>query len=228
MIKTKRLFTPLVIFLAIAFFAATATVLSGQSAKKEQAGEEALKALEQAKTEAKAKEEQDKNTAEKAAAQAMADAQAISEQEKADAIKQKREIEAREQEAKAQYEVVVKTYSLKYISASEFVRTAKFYILDSTGFENALTVRIYKKDIPAFEDLLKKLDVEKKNILFQVYTILASREEFPKDLPLPKDLKTGTGDIDNKELKKVLDELKNLWNFKYYLCLLYTSDAADE
>jgi len=110
--------------------------------------------------------------------------------------------------------MMVKTYELKFISASEFMRSARLYVMDSTGTESSLTVQIFGNNIPEFEALLKKLDVEKRNIQFQVYTILASREEFPKDLQ--KDIKTGTGDIDNKELKKVLDELKNLWNFKYY------------
>ena len=108
----------------------------------------------------------------------------------------------------------VKTYELKFINASEFMRSARFYVVDSTGTESSLTVRIFERNIPEFEALLKKLDVEKRNIQFQVYTIIASREEFPKDLQ--KDIKAGTGDIDNKELKKVLDELKNLWNFNYY------------
>ena len=110
--------------------------------------------------------------------------------------------------------MMVKTYELKFISSSEFMRSARFYVVDSTGTESSLTVRIYGNNIPEFEALLKKLDVEKRNIQFQVYTIIASREEFPKDLQ--KDIKAGTGDIDNKELKKVLDELKNLWNFNYY------------
>lgn len=110
--------------------------------------------------------------------------------------------------------MMVKTYELKYISASEFMRSAKFYVLGSTGTESSLTVRIYGNNIPEFEALLKKLDVEKKNIQFQVYTIVASKEA-----PLER-LKnyfiTETQDITNKDLKRVLDEMKGLWNFKYY------------
>jgi len=113
---------------------------------------------------------------------------------------------------------VVKTYSLKFISAAEFMRSAKFYVNDYTGTETALTVKISKKNIPDFEALLKKLDVEKKNIRFQVYTIVASKD----DLPDPSQsfvqsfVKNETKEITDKDLKAVLDELKGLWNFKHY------------
>ena len=113
---------------------------------------------------------------------------------------------------------VVKTYGLKFISAAEFMRSAKFYVNDYTGTETALTVKISKKNIPDFEALLKKLDVEKKNIRFQVYTIVASKD----DLPDPSQsfvqsfVKNETKEITDKDLKAVLDELKGLWNFKHY------------
>lgn len=108
----------------------------------------------------------------------------------------------------------VKTYELKYISASEFMRSARFYVVDSTGTESSLTVRIYERNIPEFEALLKKLDVEKRNIQFQVYTIIAS-----KDQPLERfknNFVSETQGIADKDLKRVLDEMKGLWNFKYY------------
>ncbi len=108
----------------------------------------------------------------------------------------------------------VKTYELKFISASEFMRSARFYVVDSTGTESSLTVRIYERNIPEFEALLKKLDVEKRNIQFQVYTIIAS-----KDQPLERfknNFVSETQGIADKDLKRVLDEMKGLWNFKYY------------
>jgi hypothetical protein len=110
--------------------------------------------------------------------------------------------------------MMVKTYELKFINASEFMRSARFYVVDSTGTESSLTVRIYERNIPEFEALLKKLDVEKRNIQFQVYTIIAS-----KDQPLERfknNFVSETQGIADKDLKRVLEEMKGLWNFKYY------------
>ena len=126
-------------------------------------------------------------------------------------IEQEREKAAQE---RADMEAVVKTYTLKYISASEFMRSAKFYVYDSSGTETNLTVRIPKKNIADFENLLKKLDVERKNIQFQVYTIVASKEDLPESYQ--SYLKTETKDISDRDLKRVLDEMKGLWNFKHY------------
>ena len=109
--------------------------------------------------------------------------------------------------------LVVKTYSLKYINTSEFMRSAKFYVYDSTGTESSLTVRIAKRNIPDFEALLKKLDVEKKNIQFQVYAILALKDD-PLENPWGQ---TETKEITDRDLKRVLDEMKGMWNFKHYL-----------
>lgn len=150
-----------------------------------------------------AKGEQAQEMALNTSAQAKTEAQAKEELDK-----------KKEAEIKAQFELMVKTYSLKYISALEFVRAAKFYVFDSTGSENALTVKIYKKDIPAFEDLLKKLDVEKRNIQFQVYTIIASKDQPPERFK--NNFVSETQGIADKDLKRVLDEMKGLWNFKYY------------
>jgi hypothetical protein len=110
--------------------------------------------------------------------------------------------------------MMVKTYELKYISATEFMRSAKFYVLDSTGTESSLTVRIYGNNIPEFEALLKKLDVEKRNIQFQVYTIIASKDQPPERFK--NNFVSETQGIADKDLKRVLDEMKGLWNFKYY------------
>jgi hypothetical protein len=70
-------------------------------------------------------------------------------------------------------------------------------------------------NIPAFEDLLKKLDVEKRNIQFQVHTIVASKDQEPPG-PYKDALKNETREITNKDLKRVLDEMKGLWSFKHY------------
>jgi hypothetical protein len=185
--KTKRYCIWMALIFFIAFFAASRFPLFGQSATGEKAKEEILKASEQAKTEAQTKSEQD-------------------------AYVKKLIVEQAENAKK--YGEVLKTYSLKYISVSEFISAAKFYILDYTGSENALTVRIRNMNIPAFEDLLKKLDVEKRNIQFQVHTIVASKE-LPSG-PYENVLKSETKEIENKDLKRVLDEMKGLWNFRHY------------
>jgi hypothetical protein len=129
------------------------------------------------------------------------------------AVQQKAAQERRAAESQ-EFTMRVKTYELKYISASEFMRSARFYVEDSTGTESSLTVRIFERNIPEFEALLKKLDVEKRNIQFQVYTIIAS-----KDQPLEhfkNNFVSETQGIADKDLKRVLDEMKGLWNFKYY------------
>ncbi len=188
MTKTKRYCIWMALIFFIACFAASRFPLFGQSATGEKAKEEILKTSEQAKTEAQTKSEQE-------------------------ALLKKLMIEQAEQEKK--YGEVLKTYSLKYISVMEFMNAAKFYVLDYSGSENALTVRIRKMNIPAFEDLLKKLDVEKRNIQFQVYTIMASKE-LPSGLQYENLLKNETKEIENRDLKRVLDEMKGLWNFKHY------------
>jgi len=103
------------------------------------------------------------------------------------------------------YEIVIKTYFLKYIEPDDLLDAAKLYIKDVTAYKNSISVEIYRKHIPEFEELLKKLDVEKKSILFKVYTVIASREE----------LKQAEA-IENKDLRRVLDELESLWKFKSY------------
>jgi hypothetical protein len=110
--------------------------------------------------------------------------------------------------------LLVKTYHLKYIRVSELMQSAKFYVMDHSGTENTLTVRIFESYVPQFEALLKTLDVEKANIQFQVYTIIASKDE-PQEEVRSK-FSSETQGIGDKELRKVLDEMKGLWNFKHY------------
>lgn len=105
-----------------------------------------------------------------------------------------------------QDEEVVKTYYLKYIKPTEILSAGKLYLIDSTATEDVITVRIYKKNIRKFEELLKKLDVEKKAVLIRVFTVIASKEQETQEDEV----------IENKDLKKVLDELNSLWKFKSY------------
>ena len=111
-------------------------------------------------------------------------------------------------------QLVVRTYHLKYISVPDFMQSGKYYVASHSGTEGTLTVEIFEKRIPEFEALLKMLDVEKANIQFQVYTIIASKDE-PQEQVRSK-FSSDTQGIADKELRKVLDEMKGLWNFKYY------------
>lgn len=104
-----------------------------------------------------------------------------------------------------QYERVIKTYYLKYIDPDELINAGKVYILDATAHKNTISVAMYKKHVPDFEALLKKLDVEKKTVLFKVFTVIASKHELKEKEA-----------IENKDLKNVLDELESLWKFKSY------------
>jgi len=103
-------------------------------------------------------------------------------------------------------EILIKTYTLKFIGSREIQNAARFYIFDMTTSGDTIIVKIRRKNILQFEELLKKLDVEKRTILFKIFTVIASREKEEEADEV----------IENKGLKKVLDELRNLWNFKSY------------
>ena len=103
-------------------------------------------------------------------------------------------------------DILIKTYHLKFIKPIELLAVAKFYIVDSTSYEDTITVRIRVRNIPKFEEIMKKLDIEKKTVLFKVFTVIASKEQEEQENEV----------IENKDLRKVLDELRNLWNFKSY------------
>jgi hypothetical protein len=103
-------------------------------------------------------------------------------------------------------EIILKTYSLKFVNPLEIKMAAKLFLFESTVTDDTITVRICRKDIPRLEELIKRLDVEKKTILIKVYTVIASKEKEPQEDEA----------IENKDLRKVLDELRGLWNFKSY------------
>lgn len=103
-------------------------------------------------------------------------------------------------------QLVLKTYTLAHIKPEELLKAARVLLEDASFSDNMITVLIWNGRIPKFEELLRKLDVEKKTVYFQVFAIVASREPGAK-----------TNDtIENKELKRVLDELRSLWNFNTY------------
>jgi hypothetical protein len=115
-------------------------------------------------------------------------------------------------EAQDDTSAVVKSYSLKYINASEVYRRASM-IQRGEIIGNVLNVVVLKNRVRELDELIKQLDVEKKNILLRIYTVLASRKA-PSDASL-KGLSM-TNSIDEPDLKRVLEELKGLWNFKSY------------
>jgi len=199
--RNGKVLTVAVVLAFMVVLAGTAPLLSALTAPAQ--GQEVIQQTsEQAKAEAQARDEKIQQE------QARREKEA---QEMQKRIEQEREKAAQE---RADMEAVVKTYTLKYVSASDFMRSAKFYVYDSSGTETTLTVRIPKKNIADFEALLKKLDVEKKNIQFQVYTIVASKEDLPESV---RDrFKAETKEITDRDLKRVLDEMKGLWNFKHY------------
>lgn len=103
------------------------------------------------------------------------------------------------------YHPEVRTYFLKHITPRDVEKSLRYYfeILSADRNSNMFTVRIYKHRIPEFERLLKKIDVERKKILFRIFTVIASNE--------------GKGDeIRNKDLENVLTELKSVLSFKSY------------
>jgi hypothetical protein len=63
---------------------------------------------------------------------------------------------------------------------------------------------MYKKNVATFEEQLRKLDVQKKNIQLRIFIVIASKEG--KSEP-----------IENNELKRVLAEVSNLLSFKSYI-----------
>ncbi len=102
---------------------------------------------------------------------------------------------------------VLKTYQLKHIKPEDLINATRLYIIDATVYKNSVTIKITNKNVSTFEELLKKMDVEKKNILFKVYTIMAFRESAKKEEQV---------EIEDKGLKQVLDELEKLWKFHSY------------
>jgi type II secretory pathway component GspD/PulD (secretin) len=89
--------------------------------------------------------------------------------------------------------MVYKTYTLKYIKPEALLKAAKMFFMDATSYDDSVTVLIYEGNIPRFEELLRKLDVEKKAIQFQIYAVVASRGggEEGKTMPTREPAKAG-------------------------------------
>jgi hypothetical protein len=71
---------------------------------------------------------------------------------------------------------VIKTYTLKHIKPEELLKATRIFIDDASFSDNMVTIKIWSSQIPKFEEMLNKLDVEKRTIQFQVFAIVASRD----------------------------------------------------
>lgn len=103
-------------------------------------------------------------------------------------------------------EKITRTYTLRHISGEYLLHSAAIF-LDHWSFaegSNVITVKLLRKNLAAFEALLEKLDVERKNIVLRVFTVIAARED-------------KSDDFENQDLKRVLGEVRNLLNFKSYV-----------
>lgn len=103
-------------------------------------------------------------------------------------------------------DLVTRTYTLKYVTPRFISDSLQVFLVNRSYGDgsNLITVTLHRKNIAAFEEQLRKLDVEKKNITLRIFTIVAARE--------------GKSDnFENKDLKHVLAEVSNLLNFKSYV-----------
>jgi hypothetical protein len=138
-----------------------------------------------------------------------------------DAVQAKQATQARQSRVtSARPEVITKTYFLKHISPREVERALRYYFYRASSLPSRkmITVQIPPENVKEFEALLKKMDVPKQTISFRIFTIIASK-------------KPNGGKIDNRDLKNVLSELKNLLNFKSFkldgVSLLNMEDGSD-
>ncbi len=135
-------------------------------------------------------------------------------------LQAKKETQAKSSGLLTKDKLVTKTYFLKHISPREVERALRYYFYRANSLQSRkmLTVKIPPENVREFEALMKKMDVPKSTISFRIFTIVASK-------------KPNGGKIDNKDLKKVLVELKNLLNFKSFkldgVSLLNTEEGSD-
>lgn len=103
------------------------------------------------------------------------------------------------------HSAITKTYFLKHIDPRDVGKALKLYFWSCSYDINKkmLCVNIPKKNIKKFEELLRKLDVKKRNIYFRIFTVIASH--------------TGkSSEIKNKDLKKVIYELNKVLSFNCF------------
>jgi uncharacterized protein YxeA len=103
------------------------------------------------------------------------------------------------------FDAVTKTYVLEHVSPRTVHNTLRQYFWESSydGNGNMITVKIAKENIRKFEELLEKLDVERKKILIRIFTVIASNEGKSEA-------------VANKDLQQVLSELQKVLSFKSF------------
>ncbi|HLP47797.1 MAG TPA: hypothetical protein VK469_17775 [Candidatus Kapabacteria bacterium] len=113
--------------------------------------------------------------------------------------------EEQKKETQPPRDMVTKTYVLKHLTSRSVPHALTQYVwsksYDNVG--NMLTVTMARENVAKFEELLKQLDIEKKKILIRIFTVIASREHKGSD-------------IQDKELKQVLNELQKVLSFNSY------------
>ena len=110
-------------------------------------------------------------------------------------------------ERRAYRETVTKTYILKHVLPSVVCNVLRPYIFQKSYSDSKmmLSVVLSKENQKTFEEILKKMDVKKKDIKLVIYTIIGKKTG-------PSKIKQ----IKNKKLISVLDKLNDLMNFKTF------------
>ena len=101
--------------------------------------------------------------------------------------------------------VVIKTYQLKYANPRDIYMLIGPFVMERQFNETTkfLVVKILPENIKGLEDMLAKIDVEKKTVALRIFTIIAS-------------MKPAAVSLDQPDLKGVVDELRNVLGYKSY------------
>lgn len=102
-----------------------------------------------------------------------------------------------------QREYIEKTYFLKNVSAKFVLNSLKVYIHNQSSNGNILSVTLRRENVEKFEKLLKMIDVSKRRINFRIFTVIGLHDKQGEK-------------IENKDLRKVLNELKEVLSFKSF------------
>jgi len=102
--------------------------------------------------------------------------------------------------------IITKSYELKHILPREARDILKPYYgnFSYSESQNLIVVTMLRENVAPFEELLKKIDVERPMLHFRIFTVIAANGGAPKPA------------IENAQLRSVLDELKKFLSFKFY------------
>lgn len=103
---------------------------------------------------------------------------------------------------------ISKTYILKHALPSVVYSVLRPYVYQKSYSDSSmmLTVVMPKTNQRKFEEILRMMDVKKKDVILTIYTIIASSSTATKPKP-----------IKNKALSTVLEKLRNLLSFKTFV-----------